>query len=257
MKKQNLIKEEVDKFFNLINYDVEDGVKSINERKVRQPWQYNEESLTEAPGDEGEEETEEVEGEEETEDFDFGDEGSPEEVEGEEETEEVEGEEETDEFDTASEFSAADDLEGEGEEVEEIDVTAIVNKSDEAKDLAQQAVNVGTENGQFLKSLTDKLSNLENQLSKMDTIASKITKLEKDVKSPEEQLELRSLDSFPFNMKLSDYWQEKSKDDRYRISTGEEVSDGQKKEYVLTPEELEDSYSEEQIKDTFNPSKTN
>jgi len=257
MEKENLIKEEIDKFFNLINYDVEDGVKSINERKVRQPWQYTEETLTEAPGDE-EEETEEVEGEtEETEggndDFDFGDEGSP------EETEEVEGEteEETDEFDTASEFSAADDLEGEGEEVEEIDVTAIVNKSDEAKDLAQQAVNVGTENGQFLKSLTDKLSNLENQLSKMDNIASKITKLEKDVKSPEEQLELRSLDSFPFNMKLSDYWQEKSKDDRYRISTGEEVSDGQTKEYVLTPEELENSYSEEQIKDTFNPTKEN
>ena len=256
MEKENIIKEEIDKFFNLINYDVEDGVKTINERKVRQPWQYNEESLTEAPGDE--EETEEVEGEtEETEggneDFDFGDEGSP------EETEEVEGEteEETDEFDTASEFSAADDLEGEGEEVEEIDVTAIVNKSDEAKDLAQQAVNVGTENGQFLKSLTDKLSNLENQLSKMDNIASKITKLEKDVKSPEEQLELRSLDSFPFNMKLSDYWQEKSKDDRYRISTGEEVSDGQTKEYVLTPEELENSYSEEQIKDTFNPTKEN
>lgn len=255
MKKENLIKEEVNKFLNLINYDVEDGIKTINERKVRQPWQYNEESLTEAPGDEGEE-TEEVEGEE-TEDFDFGDEGSPEETEGGEETDEVEGEEETDEFDTASEFSAADDLEGEGEEVEEIDVTAIVNKSDEAKDLAQQAVNVGTENGQFLKSLTDKLSNLENQLSKMDNIASKITKLEKDVKSPEEQLELRSLDSYPFNMKLSDYWQEKSKDDRYRISTGEEVSDGQTKEYVLTPEELEDSYSEEEIKNTFNPSKQN
>ena len=253
MEKENLIKEEIDKFFNLINYDVEDGVKSINERKVRQPWQYTEETLTEAPGDE-EEETEEVEGEtEETEggneDFDFGDEGSPEESE--------ETEEETDEFDTASEFSAADDLEGEGEEVEEIDVTAIVNKSDEAKDLAQQAVNVGTENGQFLKSLTDKLSNLENQLSKMDNIASKITKLEKDVKSPEEQLELRSLDSYPFNMKLSDYWQEKSKDDRYRISTGEEVSDGQTKEYVLTPEELDNSYSEDEIKNSFNPTKEN
>tara|TARA_B100000900_G_scaffold387625_1_gene379020 strand:+ start:378 stop:1142 length:765 start_codon:yes stop_codon:yes gene_type:complete len=254
MEKENLIKEEIDKFFNLINYDVEDGVKSINERKVRQPWQYTEETLTEAPGDE-EEETEEVEGETEggNEDFDFGDEGSPEES---EETEE-ETEEETDEFDTASEFSAADDLEGEGEEVEEIDVTAIVNKSDEAKDLAQQAVNVGTENGQFLKSLTDKLSNLENQLSKMDNIASKINKLEKDVKSPEEQLELRSLDSYPFNMKLSDYWQEKSKDDRYRISTGEEVSDGQTKEYVLTPEELDNSYSEDEIKNTFNPTKGN
>ena len=252
MEKENLIKEEIDKFFNLINYDVEDGVKSINERKVRQPWQYTEETLTEAPGDEEEEteegETEETEGG--NEDFDFGDEGSPEE--NEEDTEE-----ETDEFDTASEFSAADDLEGEGEEVEEIDVTAIVNKSDEAKDLAQQAVNVGTENGQFLKSLTDKLSNLENQLSKMDNIASKITKLEKDVKSPEEQLELRSLDSYPFNMKLSDYWQEKSKDDRYRISTGEEVSDGQTKEYVLTPEELDNSYSEEEVKNSFNPTKEN
>jgi len=270
---QNLINEELKKFNKIINYNP-DGKPVISEKRNRQPWQYNEEVITEAePGEEEEESTEEFdfgteEGEEGGEegvepsteetgeeggDFDFGTEGSPE--------DEVGGEEpaaEEDEFGTAGEFSASDDLESsEEEEVEEIDVTAIVSKSDEAKEMAQQAVSVGQENTSYLQSLTDKLSNLEAQLTKMDSIASKITKIEQDIKTPQEKLELRSLDSYPFNTKLSDYWEEKSKDDRYRVSTGEEVSNGETKEYVLTPEELNADYSEEEIKNTFNPLKNN
>ena len=265
---QNSINEEINKFKKIINYNPEGNASVITEKRNRQPWQYTEEVITEAePGEE--EETEEFdfgaeeggeegggeepaaeEGGEENTDFDFGGEGSPE-----------GGEEpaaEEDEFGTASEFSASDDLESsEDEEVEEIDVTAIVQGSDEAKEMAQQAVSVGQENTTYLQSLTDKLANLESQLTKMDTIASKIGKLEQDIKTPEEKLELRSLDSYPFNTKLSDYWEEKSKDDRYRISTGEEVSNGEKKEYVLTPEELNADYSEEEIKNTFNPLKNN
>jgi hypothetical protein len=268
MGKENLINEELKKFNKILNYNLEGKEDIISEKRNRQPWQYTEEGvITEAEpgeeeeteefdfgaeegGEEGGEEPAAEEGGEENADFDFGDEGSPE---GGEETEAEE-----DEFGTASEFSASDDLESsEDEEVEEIDVTAIVQGSDEAKEMAQQAVSVGQENTTYLQSLTDKLSNLEAQLTKMDTIASKIGKLEQDIKTPEEKLELRSLDSYPFNTRLSDYWEEKSKDDRYRISTGEEFSNGEKKEYVLTPEELESDYSEEEIKNTFNPLKNN
>jgi hypothetical protein len=232
---KNIINEDLKRFKSLLGYDPSKG-NSINERV--QPWRY---SLNEAEPGEEEENTEETE--EENTDFDFGDAGNPEddavadEVEGGDEVEEKEGEEPTDEFGTANEFSAADELEDEESDVEEIDVTSIVSKSDEAREMAQQAVSVGQENMSYLKSLTDKLSNLESQLTKMDTIASKITKLEQDIKTPEEKLELRSLDSYPFNMKLTDYWEEKAaKDKNYRISGGESFEDGEKKEYVITPE---------------------
>lgn len=258
--KKDSINEELKKFNKIINYNVE-GKTVITEKRTRQPWQYNDEVITEAEPEE--EETEEFgfsseeggeEGGEENTDFDFGDEGSPE---GGEEG----GEEEPaieDEFGTASGFSAVDDLESsDDEEVEEIDVTAIVKGSDDAKEMAQQAVSVGQENTSYLQSLTDKLSNLEAQLEKMDSIASKVSKIEQDFKTPEEKLELRSLVSYPFNTKLSDYWEEKSKEDGYVITTGEEVTDGESKEYVLTPEELNSDYSEVEVKNTFNPLKNN
>ena len=256
MKKEQ-IQEELNRFNSILKYDLK-GVKVISE----------------APGDEEEfdfeAETEEG-GEEPAEggdnpDFDFGAEEGGEEafgaeggeeafgVEGGEEAFGVEGGEEVeDEFGTASEFSAADELEGE-EEVEEIDVTDIVMKSDEAKDMSQQAVSIGQENSEYLKSLTDKLTNLEAQLVKMDTIASKIGKIEQDIKTPEEKLELRSLDSYPFNINLSDYWNDKAlEDDNYSISTGVSVKDGDKKEYVLDKEIIDNDYDEMDIKNSFNP----
>jgi hypothetical protein len=258
MAKKN-INEELERFRSILGYNPAKGGQ-ITEAKTRRPapGYLNEEEPEDEEPTEDEENTdfdfgdegsgEEGSGEEENTDFDFGDEGSPED----EETEEEGGE---DEFGTAGEFSAADDLESvEDEEVEEIDVTSIVKGSDEAKEMAQQAVTVGQENSSYLKALTDKLTSFETQLSKMDVIASKIGKLEQDVKTPEERLELRSLDSFPFNQKLSDYWEEKaSKDDRYRISTGKNMEDGEQSEYVLSPKDLEDSYSEQNVKKSFVP----
>ena len=258
MAKSN-INEDLERFKSLLGYDPTKG-NSINEKV--EPWRY---SLNEAePEEEG---TDEPTGEEDTDeentDFDFGDAGNPEdtaiedEMGGGEEVEDKEGEEPTDEFGTADEFSAADELETDDSDVEEIDVTDIIKKSDEATDFARQALTVGQENGQFLKSLTDKLSNLESQIMKMDTIASKISKLEQDIKTPEEKLELRSLDSYPFNMKLTDYWEEKaSKDKNYRISGGETNIDGEEKEYVITPEMIKDINPIE-IKDSFIPESKN
>jgi len=243
IKKQ--LSEDLKRFNSIIEYDI-NGKNVINE----------------APGDEEGEEFD-FEAEEETEggeepveggdnpDFDF---GGEEETEGGEEPFEGGEEPVEDEFGTASEFSAADELESDEEDVEEIDVTDIVMKSDEAKDMSQQAVSIGQENSEYLKSLTDKLSNLEAQLVKMDTIASKIGKLEKEVKTPEEKLELRSLDSYPFNLKLSDYWNEKAEeDDNYRISSGVSTENGQKKEYVLDKEVVDSDYNELEVKNSFNP----
>jgi len=256
----NNINEDLKRFKSLLGYDPSKG-NELTESKMRReaPGYRDYMSLNEAePGEEEEENTDfdfgdegnpedaeggETEGEgTEGGEFDFGDEGNPEDAEG--------GEEETDEFGTAGEFSAADELESEESDVEEIDVTSIVNKSDEAKEMAQQAVSVGQENMSYLKALTDKLSNLESQLTKMDSIASKITKLEQDIKTPEEKLELRSLDSYPFNMKLSDYWEEKAASNpHYKVTSGEEA---EPKEYVVTPEDVED-FNPIEIQKSFVP----
>jgi hypothetical protein len=82
----------------------------------------------------------------------------------------------------------------------------------------------------------------------MDSIMDKVSKIESDIKTPEEQLQLRSLDSYPFNMKLTDYWEEKAQTNpRYKVADDEE-----EQVYKIKPEDLTD-YSEMDIKNSFNP----
>jgi hypothetical protein len=80
----------------------------------------------------------------------------------------------------------------------------------------------------------------------MDQLVNKINSLEAKIdqfkpKTPEEKLELRSLDSGPFKQKLSDFFQDKQ----------EEMRQSGKNEYVLTSDEIED-YSPEEVKGSFN-----
>jgi hypothetical protein len=82
----------------------------------------------------------------------------------------------------------------------------------------------------------------------MDTILNKINDLEQKVekyrqKSPEEKLQLRSLDSYPFNQKLTDFFEDKQ----------EEFEKTGKNEYVLTSDEVE-NYSDGDIKKSFDQS---
>jgi hypothetical protein len=79
----------------------------------------------------------------------------------------------------------------------------------------------------------------------MDGIMTKLNDLEAKVekyreKTPQERLELRTLDSGPFNQKLSQFFDDKEED---MEKTG-------KNEYVLTQDEVED-YSPNEIKKTF------
>ena len=79
----------------------------------------------------------------------------------------------------------------------------------------------------------------------MDKIVDKINQLEIKVekyrnKTPEEKLELRSLDSYPFNQKLTDFFEDKKSD---MEQTG-------KNEYILRPEDVED-VDHRQIRKTF------
>lgn len=132
----------------------------------------------------------------------------------------------------------------EPDETEEIDVTSLVKGADDAKKAAIRAMEISKETGD---GLMDKLSDLEAKLARMDSVANKIENLEKELvkrnPTPVEKLEMRSLSSYPYNIKLSDYWSDK--EGQY------DVMNKEPKEYVLTKDDVDNEFSYSQIKDTF------
>jgi len=115
----------------------------------------------------------------------------------------------------------------------------------EITDLIKSQQNIETKQEEYFKNLFDQLSNLEQKLSDMDNVMSKLNELEVKLekyrpKTNQEKLELRSLDSGPFNQKLTDFFEDKEKD----------IEKSGKNEYVLTTDEVED-YTPSEIKTTF------
>ena len=128
------------------------------------------------------------------------------------------------------------DKEGGDEETEEIDITDLVTSQKEIKDKQDE----------FMDNIFAKLDDLEQKLQHMDDIMNKINSLESKFdkyrqKTPEEKLMLRSLDSYPYNQKLTDFFDDKKED---LEATG-------KNEYVLTSDEVE-NFSPNEVKKTFN-----
>ena len=128
-----------------------------------------------------------------------------------------------------------DEKEEEGD-TEELDITDLVTAQQEIKDKQDE----------FMDGIFSKLDDLQSKLENMDGILQKIDSLEAKVekmrpKTPEEKLELRSLDSGPFKQKLSDFFDEKKS----------EMEMSGKNEYVLTSDEVE-NFSPSEIKKTFN-----
>lgn len=128
------------------------------------------------------------------------------------------------------------ETEKEGEEdTEEMDITDLVN--------SQQ--NIETKQEEYFNNLFSQLETLQSKLGEMDKLVSKIDSLEAKVekyrpKSAQEKLELRSLDSGPYNQKLSDFFVDKE----------EEMEKSGKNEYVLTTDEVKD-FSPSEVRDSF------
>ena len=119
---------------------------------------------------------------------------------------------------------------------EEIDITDLVDTQKTMSDKQEE----------YFNNLFSQLSNLESKLGEMDQLVNKINSLEAKFdqfrpKTPEEKLELRSLDSGPFKQKLSDFFVDKQ----------EEMRQSGKNEYVLTSDDVEE-YSPEEVKTSFN-----
>ena len=136
-----------------------------------------------------------------------------------------------------------------GDEVE-VDVTSLVKGSEEAKD----AANVASQN---TAQLLAKFNELQGRVAAMDKITQKIDTLEKEIvkrnPTPVEKLEMQSLNSFPYSLKLTDYWKEK--EGPYDVTNQGE----NKKEYVLTKDDVNNGYSDASVKQSFtvNPNENN
>ncbi len=121
------------------------------------------------------------------------------------------------------------------EGTEELDVTELVTTQKEISDKQDE----------YMETMFSKLEDLTSKLGEMDTILNKINDLEQKVekyrqKSPEERLQLRSLDSYPYNQKLTDFFMDKQ----------EEFDETGKNEYVLTSDDVE-NYTDGDIKKSF------
>jgi hypothetical protein len=122
------------------------------------------------------------------------------------------------------------------EETEEIDITDLITAQQEIKDKQDS----------FMDDMFKRLDDLQSKLENMDQIMNKINSLETKFdryreKTPEEKLELRSLDSYPYNQKLTDFFDDKKV----------EMEKTGKNEYILTSDEVQ-NFSPNEIKKTFN-----
>jgi hypothetical protein len=132
-------------------------------------------------------------------------------------------------------------------DTEEIDITDLVNMT---KNIKNDLENNKTDNASVIGKMDDvftKLGDLEQKLAQMDAVMAKIDELGAKVEASKpktgvEKLEMRSLDSYPFNEKPQEFFAHKQ---------GEMAASG-KNEYVLTKDEV-NNYPTDIIKTSFNP----
>jgi hypothetical protein len=119
----------------------------------------------------------------------------------------------------------SDEKKGDSSDSEELDITELVTTQ---KDIQ-------TKHDDYFENLFGQLNKLESRLGEMDAIMNKLNALENKIekyreKTPQEKLELRSYDSYPFNQKLSQFFDDKQ----------EEMEKTGKNDYVLTADDVTD-----------------
>lgn len=131
----------------------------------------------------------------------------------------------------------------------ELDITELVKGTDEATMAAQAATAASDSANEKMGKLMSMVANLEQQLDSMSAISHKIDNLEQELEkrapTPEEKIEMRSLDSYPYSLKLTDFWSQQK--GQYDIMNDKE----EEKEYVLTKKDVDSTYSDSMTKDSF------
>lgn len=117
----------------------------------------------------------------------------------------------------------------------------------EITDLVKSQENIETKQEEYFNNLFSQITNLESKLGEMDSIINKLNAIETKIekyreKTPQEKLELRTYDSYPFNQKLSDFFEDKK----------EEMEKTGKRDYILTTDDVTD-INDKEMKDSFSP----
>jgi hypothetical protein len=120
---------------------------------------------------------------------------------------------------------------------EELDITELVDSQK----------NIETKQNEYFDNLFGQLNNLQSKLGEMDNIMGKLNSIEDKIekyreKTPQEKLELRTYDSYPFNQKLSQFFDDKS----------EEMEKTGKNDYILTTDDVKDINFTD-VKKSFQP----
>lgn len=131
----------------------------------------------------------------------------------------------------------SEESESEVGESEELDITELVDSQK----------NIETKQEEYFNNLFNQLNDLQSKLSEMDNIMNKLNSLETKIekyreKTPQEKLELRTYDSYPFNQKLSQFFDDKQ----------DEMEKTGKNDYVLTSDDVTDININD-IKNSFQP----
>lgn len=146
----------------------------------------------------------------------------------------------------------------------EVDVSDIVNKIEDHDNKIDGVIS--TINSKF-----GELTNMFNQMnqsidSKMQSVKDKVSQEIKMANpTPRHKLELRSLDSAPFSLRLGDYWDRHL--DNYDVDPTNNLVNGdnnsnrggnqgcgnhQNNDYTLTDVHIQDSYDESNVMNSFN-----
>jgi 2-oxoglutarate dehydrogenase complex dehydrogenase (E1) component-like enzyme len=163
---------------------------------------------------------------------------------------------------TATDLPPMPDIPVEGgteEDEVEIDVTDIVSGVKKAEDTVEELDDKVEGLGSQVNDYIEKL------LKANETLLNKVTDLEKNMNkqfvqrtpTPHEQITLRSMSSYPYTQQLTDYWKQGSEKDMYiankKLQSDEEESeeDETPKEYNLTYKDINDSFSDADIRKSF------
>lgn len=222
-------------------------------------YKYYTGDISEAPEDEEEMEDEE------TEDVESGDDIEDEDI------EDLEGDEFDDDMGDEEIEGGFEDMESEedfGEEEVEVDVSEIVDgvdqNSENITNISSKLDSMGTQLGEYISKIMKTNKALANQVDQLEKNISK--EFRKRTPTPNEELMMRSMSSYPYNQKLTDYWQpasggeydysienpnQESMGDIQMKVTDKSSEDTTPKDYVLTDKDVEEDYSELDVRNSL------
>ena len=140
----------------------------------------------------------------------------------------------------------------EGEPEEEDDVIDVDDLTDAQEEVNDKVSSLGRDLGNVDKKIGKLIGAIDVLQSMFDKNNEKIEDLKKEIEkrnpTQTEKLNLRSIDSYPFSQKPTDYWSKKTADSNYSVYADNDEPTTQ--EYVITNNDVDD-FTEREIADSF------